>query len=482
MKNLVLKHVVAFNADEKAITCDPSDWRPTLDFSKMRLHLKNKKESRTYDLATDTLCAYPISARQENDIGKTAGRMLLSGVAAGALVKGKVGGGALMDLAIRGSEKRGIAGIRLVMLDTTTMEFESTIDEFTAIIAKLRDVLPDLGDESDHAQIIKTVDSLVADGERVLVELADSIASLSEKYSEAKQNAESGKLFAERNNQRNLIQNLALKLRKKEGIKKAVEFRFAWQNRPPEKFKWKKLIPDLSSIFGAIVLIVLLVAAFKSCTTKPEVSDAKSRNKQSLASASSKREDMQLSKALTTNIEKNSENSQASKPDEPPVHENSLIEGIKPSNNSTHAETEVKISDSAFKTGELCYQNEQTVFSCRTKKNVVSLCDASNASSKGLNYRFGQIDGQPDLVYPAANASRAFKFQLPQSGDLTPSINVAFDRGTHRYTVFDVRTADGQQRQGVSVEDKGVKVADIRCVDKPSTEFNLAVLQKLSNQ
>ena len=430
MKNLVPKHVVAFNADEEAITCDPSNWIPSLDFSKMRLHLKNKKESRTYDLTTDTLCAYPISGRQENDIGKTAGRMLLSGVAAGALAKGKVGGGALMDLAIRGSEKRVIAGIRLVMLDTTTVEFESTVDEFTAIIAKLRNVFPDLGDESDHAQIIKTVDSLVADGERVLVELTDSIASVSEKYTEAKQNAETGATFADRNNQRNLIQNLAIKLRKKEGIKKAVEFRFAWQKRPPEKFKWKKVIPDLSTLFGLIVLLVLVVGTFRNCTTNTEVSDTKSRNKQSPASSSPKREETQPSMALTTNIEQNTENSQASKIADQPVQENSSLENIKPSNNSSsQAETELKTSNSDFKTGEFCYQNEQTVFSCRTKKNVVSLCDASNANSKGLNYRFGLIDGQPDLVYPAANASRAFKFQLPQGGDLTPSINVAFDRG-----------------------------------------------------
>ena len=483
MKNIVPKHIVAFNADEEAITCNPSNWIPTLDFSKMKLHLRYKKEFRTYDLATDTLCAYPISGRQENDIGKTAGRMLLSGVATGALVKGKVGGGALMDLAIRGSEKRVIAGVRLVMLDTTTVEFESTVDEFTAIIAKLRNVFPDLGDESDHAQIIKTVDSLVADGERVLVELTDSIASVSEKYSEAKQNAETGATFADRNNQRNLIQNLAVKLRKKEGIKKAVEFRFAWQKRPPEKFNWKKVIPDFSTLFGLIVLLVLVVGTFRNCTTNTEVSDTKSRNKQLPSSASQKHEDVQPAKSLTTNIEKPTENSQASKTNEQPAQENSSIENVKPSNNSSsQAETEITTSNFTLKSGELCYQNEQTVFSCRTKKNVVSLCDANNASSKGLNYRFGQIDGQPDLVYPATNASRAFKFQLPQSGDLTPSINVAFDRGTHRYTVFDIRTADGQQKQGVSVEDKGIKVADIRCVDKPTTEFNLAVLQKLSNR
>lgn len=283
MKNLNAFKVVAFTKTDPdvAITCNPADWKPTLDFSTMTLHLRNKKESRTYNLATDALCAYPISGRKESDIGKTAGRMLLTGIATGALSKGKGGGGALMDLALRGSEKRVIAGVCIVMHDTTAVTFESTVDEFTSIVGKLHKAVPNLGDESDHTKIIKTIDSLAADGERVLIELDESISSASQRYLDAQENAETGASFAERNNQRNLIQELSLNLRRKEGIRDAVKFRFAWLKRPPEKFNWKKLIPSPLTLLGMPLLLVIVLSVFNDNTSKNGAADTNSKNKKS---------------------------------------------------------------------------------------------------------------------------------------------------------------------------------------------------------
>jgi uncharacterized protein YecT (DUF1311 family) len=321
MKNLNAFKVVAFTKTDPdvAITCNPADWKPTLDFSTMTLHLRNKKESRTYNLATDALCAYPISGRQESDIGKTAGRMLLTGIATGALSKGKGGGGALMDLALRGSEKRVIAGVCIVMHDTTAVTFESTVDEFTSIVSKLHKAVPNLGDESDHTKIIKTIDSLAADGERVLIELDESISSASQRYLDAQKNAETGATFAERNNQRNLIQELSLNLRRKEGIRDAVKFRFAWLKRPPEKIKIKTV---LTYLWGLFVLVVI-VAGIKNCMSEPEAINAKSRNKQSPASTSQKREDMQTPKtSVQTNSENNSGNINTANDNEQPVKQN----------------------------------------------------------------------------------------------------------------------------------------------------------------
>jgi uncharacterized protein YecT (DUF1311 family) len=300
MKNLNPIKVVAFtkNDPDVAITCNPADWKPTLDFSKMTLHLRNKKETRSYDLKTDALCAYPISGRQESDVGKTAGRMLLTGLATGALSKGKGGGGALMDLALRGSEKRVIAGVCLVMHDSTAVTFESTVDEFTTIVDTLHKAVPNLGDESDHTKIIKTIDSLAADGERVLIELDESISSASERYLNAQKNAETGATFAERNNQRNLIQELNLNLRRKEGIRDAVKFRFAWLKRPPEKFNWKKLIPSPLTLLGMPLLLVIVLSVFNDNTSKNGAADTNSKNKKSSVQQDPNLENKQPAKVL----------------------------------------------------------------------------------------------------------------------------------------------------------------------------------------
>jgi hypothetical protein len=113
-----------------------------------------------------------------------------------------------------------------------------------------------------------------------------------------------------------------------------------------------------------------------------------------------------------------------------------------------------------------CSAQEKVIFSCSMAKGkVVSLCSSPglNASSGYLQYRFGAIGSQPELVYPETQEHPKDHFK---SGTLMYSggggAYLEFNHGEYKYVVF-TGIGKGWEREGVVVSKSGKQVALLEC-------------------
>ncbi|MFO1350086.1 MAG: hypothetical protein U1F68_05155 [Gammaproteobacteria bacterium] len=110
--------------------------------------------------------------------------------------------------------------------------------------------------------------------------------------------------------------------------------------------------------------------------------------------------------------------------------------------------------------------DEQVIFTCMTSKTkAVSLCASNSltATDGYLQYRFGVLGEDPELVYPAKPEHPASHFR---SGTLAFSggggAYLRFDNGAYTYTVF-TGIGKGWEKQGVVVEKGSKRVAYLAC-------------------
>jgi hypothetical protein len=121
----------------------------------------------------------------------------------------------------------------------------------------------------------------------------------------------------------------------------------------------------------------------------------------------------------------------------------------------------------------LCTRAEKPVFSCSTGKKIISVCQVRD----GLQYRFGPA-AKPELVWPD-NISRT---DLIRQGSLLfASGGGTYLRFTHGQTDYVVYSASGRgwEAQGVAVERQGKLIANIKCKQLPSPDFDIDLLQAL---
>lgn len=111
------------------------------------------------------------------------------------------------------------------------------------------------------------------------------------------------------------------------------------------------------------------------------------------------------------------------------------------------------------------------LFSCLTGSGkLISICGDQDESNVGkwsaIHYRFGPVNGPPDLMFPAdpASAPPSLFFSEEKRGR-DPIRSIRFSNGAYTYTVTYALSGDGA---GVDVKDaKGRKVTSISCAERP---------------
>lgn len=132
---------------------------------------------------------------------------------------------------------------------------------------------------------------------------------------------------------------------------------------------------------------------------------------------------------------------------------------------------------SAHSVPHLCAASESPVFACSTGKKRASVCAVRSGAAEQLVYRLAPIEGAPEMVYPSAevSATAAFQYGSQDAPDGKQVTFLSFDKGDYRYVVY----AGEAQRQGIVVEQRGKRIASLRCQSDTMAAFDLAALQRM---
>lgn len=254
MKNLAAVRVVAFSRKNHAVHIHPDDWNVEL-FGK-KLTLKGGGTKIRYDLQTDLLCIRVTNRIEEAAVGKTVKRAALTGIAAHMLSQGKGMGGAMMDIALRGSETRVIVFARMVMKDTTTVSFEATKEEYETFVSDLppHAITDEAVEEADR--MISLADRMAIDGVRSLAEVDSEIDSLQKQQVLARNRHENAGRFVDRDAARQEELEILGEIEHQQQLRKAAMHRLT---APPVLKRRvsliKMVVVGATSIFCGILLI-----------------------------------------------------------------------------------------------------------------------------------------------------------------------------------------------------------------------------------
>lgn len=143
----------------------------------------------------------------------------------------------------------------------------------------------------------------------------------------------------------------------------------------------------------------------------------------------------------------------------------------------TTAQTPVVAAAPFASVPHLCMASESPVFACSTGKKRASVCATRSGSSEQLVYRLAPLEGVPEMEYPSAGASAAAAFQYGTQAvpDGKPVTFLSFDKGSYRYVVY----AGDAQHQGIVVEQRGKRIADLRCQSDAVASFDPSAWQRM---
>jgi hypothetical protein len=215
-----LMNVVAFDTAGNAVIQPLKRWKATLNQLTASLEVKCDSYGKVYDLRTQVIAVGVGESTKKVAIGKTLGRVALTG-----LLHGRHAAGA--DLRWGGIDRDESQEVFLMLDDTTTVTMEMDGDEFEELVG----VLPDAAKEDDaQARAEKLMDrikAMVADGERVLAELAEKHAHLQAEDATLVAQVDAGQSFDERHAARERRGHIAQQLAELATEQRAVTYDFA---------------------------------------------------------------------------------------------------------------------------------------------------------------------------------------------------------------------------------------------------------------
>lgn len=220
--DLRLKNVVAFDTAGNAVIQPLKRWKVNLNLNQRNACLEVKCDGYTkvYDLRTQVIAVGVGESIKKVAIGKTLGRVALTG-----LLHGRHAAGA--DLRWGGIDRDESQEVFLMLDDTTTVTMGMEGDEFGELIG----VLPDAAKEDDAQEraekLMDRIKAMVADGERVLVELTDKHGRLQAEDAALADQVDVGQSFDERHAARERRGQIARQLAELTTEQRAVSYDFA---------------------------------------------------------------------------------------------------------------------------------------------------------------------------------------------------------------------------------------------------------------
>lgn len=255
MRNLKATKVVATDQHGRPVNKPARKWAVKLNKKKGLLTLTCGSHKRQYSLATDLLYLAVAEEKSEIALGKTLGRMALTGLATNGFANGKGLAGGIMDFAVRGAEQNVSWRCELVLADLSVVSFEATP-------AELQGQPTLLSYASDAARerlqgLNDLLRRLKLDGERVLPEIDAALVAIKEKIDQLRAVEASGVDFAARDEARSELRRLESELQDREAVKGALIYEFA-----SEKLGGGQWLFSALKVLLWIVIFVIAVLGF----------------------------------------------------------------------------------------------------------------------------------------------------------------------------------------------------------------------------
>ena len=189
--DLQLRKVVAFGTDGQPVLTPLNKWKLSYSERNATLKIQCSGYARQYDLRTDLAAVAPGESHQKVAIGKTIGRLALTG-----LLHGRHAAGA--DLRWGGVDRDESVNLYLIFKDTTMVSMELESDEVEELLKNIPD---DVATEEAYQAALalhKRVKAMAQDGQRVLTELDANEEALKSQIATLQPLTESASSFDER--------------------------------------------------------------------------------------------------------------------------------------------------------------------------------------------------------------------------------------------------------------------------------------------
>lgn len=222
--DLQLLRVVAFNAEGQPVLVPLERWKLQYSERRATLEIKCSGYSRTYDLRTELASVAPMDSRKKVSLGKTLGRVALTG-----LVQGRHGAAA--DLRWGGLDRDEVVTFMLFFRDTTTVQIELESDEVEALLQMVPESVASEEAYEAATAVVRRINAMVEDGLRVVGELDAKTARLTDELAALRPKVESGESFDERQAARERCGVIERELAELQSTRVAVVYTLAFQGK-----------------------------------------------------------------------------------------------------------------------------------------------------------------------------------------------------------------------------------------------------------
>ncbi|MDI3380394.1 hypothetical protein ACFPPF_09835 [Xenophilus aerolatus] len=222
--DLQLLRVVAFNAEGQPVLVPLERWKLQYSERRATLALKCSGYSRTYDLRTELASVAPMDSRKKVSLGKTLGRVALTG-----LVHGRHGAAA--DLRWGGLDRDEVVTLMLFFRDTTTVQIDLESDEVQALLEMVPESVASEEAYEAATAVVRRINAMVEDGPRVVGELDAKTSKLADELAALRPKVESGESFDERQAARERWGTIERELAELQSTRVAVVYTLAFQGK-----------------------------------------------------------------------------------------------------------------------------------------------------------------------------------------------------------------------------------------------------------
>lgn len=262
MKNLKPTKVVAFDKKGLPVARRAEEWDATFNERKGVITLRSGPYKKQFTLDDDSLSITVLEEKGQVALGATLGRMALTGLATNGFAHGKGLAGAVMDLAVRGTEQNVLLRCELVLSNLTTVTFDATPAE----IQKWPGLINAASDSArERLQKLQNVlRRFKLDGERVLPEVDAELERLAAKAAEVTTVINTAQNFNDRDRARATLLDLETEIYGRRAVREAllVDLAIASQSSTG------RLARKIGGILGGLVFVVIAALAFMAWAVK----------------------------------------------------------------------------------------------------------------------------------------------------------------------------------------------------------------------
>lgn len=219
-RDIRLVNVVAFDAAGNAVIQVRKKWNVDFNERRASLELKADGYSKIYDLRTQVVALGIGESNKKVAIGKPLGRVALTG-----LLHGRHAASA--DLRWGGIDRDESKEVFLMLDDTSTVMMEMDGEELSRLVKLLPDAAKHDDAQERAEKLMERIKAMVADGERVLTELAEKHHRLNTEDAALVGQIDAGQSFDERHTARERRGQIAKQLAELAIEQRAVTYDFA---------------------------------------------------------------------------------------------------------------------------------------------------------------------------------------------------------------------------------------------------------------